>query len=310
MLVLVTALSGVIGPVEAGAAGFSGAGTVGGRSGAGSAGGGPPSLYPLTPIPVPKAGPVPTGKGMWIHVLGRAEGGDAAAVVERAKAAGLTHLYVRLGSSADGFYGGPGLDRLLPAAHAAGLKVVGWDFPTLSDPAADAGRALREISYATGSGELLDAFSADIETPSEGTHLSAAGVQAYGGMVRAGVPLGYPLIATVPRPGGRWFPYSSLSDFDAIAPMVYWGQADPVAQVSKSMSALAFLGKPVTPVGQAYDSAVDGGPSASPDRAHIKAFIGAAAAHGAPAVSFWVWDEATTEHWAGIAEAPQFKPAG
>ena len=40
-----------------------------------------------------------------------------------------------------GYYGGPILEALVPAAHAAGIAVIAWDFPTLSDPAADATRA-------------------------------------------------------------------------------------------------------------------------------------------------------------------------
>jgi hypothetical protein len=210
---------------------------------------------------------------------------------------------VRLGSSHDGFYGGPALDRLLPAAHAAGLKVVGWDFPELANVGADADRARNEIWYLTPSGDRIDAFSADIETPAEGTHLTADGVDAYGRTVRVEAGPGYPLIATVPRPGARWFPYSSLDSFDAIAPMVYWGKADPGRATASAMHALAPLGKPVMPVGQAYDAAVDGGPPGAPNAAAIKSFVQTAAAAGAPAVSFWVWDHATSEHWSAIAQA-------
>ena len=37
----------------------------------------------------------------------QAEGGDVNAIVARARATGLTHLYVRTGSSVDGFYAAP-----------------------------------------------------------------------------------------------------------------------------------------------------------------------------------------------------------
>src|SRR5437867_2628060 len=88
----------------------------------------------------------------------------AADVVRQAKAVGLTHIYLRLGSSKKGFYDQDELDQLLPAAHAAGVKVVGWDFPYLDDPVADAVRAKAEIDYTTPTGHRIDAFSADIET--------------------------------------------------------------------------------------------------------------------------------------------------
>lgn len=263
--------------------------------------------YPIPLLSRPADGPVPTGKGMWLHRLSRAENGDVASIVARAKAAGLTHIYVRLGSSKSGFYAQRDLDRLLPVAHAAGLKVVGWDFAYLGDVFADAARAREEIWYATPTGHRIDAFSADIETPAEGTTLSDAGIRGYVGALRQAVGPGYPLIATVPRPSPkRWFPFAALDGFDAVAPMVYWGNRDPAADVQGAIANLAFLGKPIIPVGQAYDMAQDGAPSiahGAPSKAAITKFIDAAAGHGATGVSFWVWDTATPDHWAAITEA-------
>ena len=264
--------------------------------------------YPIPLLARPADGPVPTGKGMWLHRLTRAENGDVGRIVNQAVNAGLTHLYVRVGSSKSGFYAQNDLDRLLPVAHAAGLKVVGWDFPYLNDPFADAARAREQIWYATPTGHRIDAFSADIETPAEGTHLSAAAIQGYIGTLRQYVGPGYPLIATVPRPSAkRSFPYASLvPGFDAIAPMVYWGNRDPAADVQGAIANLAFLGKPVIPVGQAYDMAQDGAPRiahGAPSKQAVARFIDAAAGHGAKGVSFWVWDTATADHWAAITEA-------
>ena len=74
------------------------------------------------------------------------EGGDANAIVARAKATGLTHLYVRTGSSVDGFYAAPFLDTLLPVAHAGGLKIIGWDFPYFADIGVDISRAVAAIA--------------------------------------------------------------------------------------------------------------------------------------------------------------------
>jgi hypothetical protein len=267
-------------------------------------------LYALTPLPGPKGGPVPTGKGMWVHKLSRAENGDVGRIVNQAKNAGLTHIYVRTGSSKSGFHGWGDLNQLLPVAHAAGIKVVGWDFPYLNDVGADVSRALDAIWHATPSGHRIDAFSADIETGAEGTSLTAANVAAYGSALRAAVGKDYPLIATVPRPSPkRWFPFENLTAFDAIAPMVYWGNRDPAADVAAAIAALAFLGKPVLPVGQAYDMAQDGAPKSAhghPDKKDLDRFIQSATANGAPGVSFWVWDTATPEQWAAIKDAQQF----
>lgn len=256
----------------------------------------------------PAASPIPVGKGMWLHQFSRSAGGDPQRLVAEAAAHGLTHVYLRLGSSTRGFYAQGDLDRLLPVAHASGLKVVGWDFPTLHDPGVDAARAAAEITYTTIGGHRIDAFSADIETPAEGTNLSVATVTQYGRQLRFAAGPGYPLIATVPRPSPkRWFPYAeAVASFDAVAPMVYWGARDPVRDVTGAIAALAPLGKPVLPVGQAYHSAIDGWSGGSPSKEAVAAFAQAAFDAGAVGVSFWSWQTAEPQHWAAIGEAGQF----
>jgi hypothetical protein len=240
---------------------------------------------------------------MWLYQLSQA--GDPERVVRKAVDAGLTHLYLRVGSSKMGFYGQAELDALLPAAHAAGLAVVGWDFVYLFDPAADARRSFEAITYTTPDGQRMDAFSADIETASEGVNLTAAGAAAYGRELRALVGPAYPLIATVPRPSPkRWFPFAeATADFDAIAPMVYWMNRDPATDARGAVADLARFGKPLMPIGQAYDGAPEGGPAGDPSGAAITQFLEASLESGAVAVSFWVWHHATGEQWSAIEDA-------
>src|ERR1700742_5025813 len=66
------------------------------------------------------------GKGIWWTVWPGSHV-DVAGAVRRAKAAGLRQIWVRTGGSISGWYGGPMLERLLPAAHDVGLAVVAWD---------------------------------------------------------------------------------------------------------------------------------------------------------------------------------------
>jgi hypothetical protein len=266
-----------------------------------------PEATPPPPPPPPAPSTallrLPLGKGMWLHHLDQA--GTAAAIVSKAKAVGLTHLYLRVGSSKKGFYNQYGLNNLLPAAHAAGIKVVGWDFPYLFDPAADADRAAAEIAYTTPDGHRMDAFSADIETASEGVNLTAEGARAYGARLRELVGADYPLIATVPRPSPkRAFPFAAATaSFDAIAPMVYWQNRDPATDAAQAMADLAPFGKPVLLIGQAYDGGSEGGPVGPPPRSALDRFMATALSHGAVGVSFWVWHTATAEHWAAINDA-------
>ncbi|HEV7534493.1 MAG TPA: hypothetical protein VGP90_02595, partial [Acidimicrobiia bacterium] len=272
----------------------------------------------VTPIkalelpPVPAAPPVPNpapalprGKGMWLHYLRQAAGNDPTALVAQARANGLTHVYLRLGSSKDGFYAGGDLDRLLPVAHTAGLAVVGWDFPYLFDAEADAVRAKAEIDYTTPTGQRIDAFSADIETRTEGVNISVPVADTYSRRLRELAGPGYPLVATVPRPRyNKGFPYAEIvRQFDAVAPMVYWLGRDPAVEVDQAVTDLAGLGKPIMPVGQAYDAGPEGGPPGPPPKEHLVRFIQAAQTRGVTGFSFWVWHTATPDQWAAIREA-------
>ena len=264
---------------------------------------------PPPPPPPPPAPVVPTGKGMWIWLPDQAEGGDPNAIVARATATGLTHLYVRMGSSVDGFNGGPFLDSLLPVAHANGIRVIGWDFPYFDDAEQDVIRALAAINYTTPSGDRIDGFSPDIETPSEGVALSAEAVYLYSSALRSNVGPSYLLIATVPRPSNfriGTYPYGTIIQYmDAVAPMVYWINQPPDEEAASAVDYLSQFGKPVLPIGQAYDGALEGGPPGTPTGDEIDSFINAAQAHGAAGVSFWSWQHASDEMWNAIAKGKE-----
>ena len=239
----------------------------------------------------------------------KVEGGDPHALVARAQAVGLTHVFVRTGSSKRGFYGTDYLNKLLPVAHAHGIRVYGWDFPYLDNVGDDINRAVQAITFTTPSGDRIDGFSADIELLNMGVKVTPANATAYGAGLRQRVGDQYPLIATVPRPSPKLktYPFAEVvQSFDAIAPMVYWLNRDPVTDVTGAIRDLAHFGKPIIPIGQAYDGAVDHGPAGVPGRAAIQAFMAAAEQSGATSVSFWSWQHASQEAWDAIKDAPQF----
>lgn len=285
----------------------------------------PPAVVAATPEPAPgpalgrsgvptRRGALPVGKGMWLYVPASVEGGDPVAIINRAKAVGLTHLYVRTGSTRDGFYAQDFLNALLPVAHANGVRVLGWDFPHLSAPGDDVQRAWAAITYKTPDGHRIDGFAADIETPSEGTNNNPDHARAYGEWLRSAVGDAYPLIAVVPRPStpvlARRYPYAEVvASFDAIAPMVYWMDKDPGAEVANAIQYLNQFGKPVMPVGQAYDGGLDGGPGGRPSPAAILRFMQVSWQLGAPAASFWSWQHADQPTWDTIRDAVEFRLA-
>lgn len=270
-------------------------------------------LIPHAEADVVKRPPVqdllPYGKGMWLYEPEKTEGGDVTAIVAKAKAAGLSHLYVRTGSSWNGFYAASFLDKILPAAHDADLMVYGWDFPRLISVADDVKRAKAAIDHRAPGKHRIDGFSADIETRSEGTHITGAAAAEYGRALREAVGTSYPLIATVPRPSpAQNYPYAEVvASFDAIAPMVYWLNRQPDTDVTGALRDLAQYGKPVFPVGQAYDGAPEGGRAGVPPPEELWRFMRYAQAGGAQGVSFWSWQAANGKAWAAITEAEEFR---
>ena len=262
-----------------------------------------------SPIVPSARGALPVGKGMWMWKPEAAEGGDPEAVVQRARAAGLTHIYVRTGSSKMGFHAAQYLSDLLPRAHREGIRVYGWDFPYLFDVQADVNRAVQAITFEAPGGHRIDGFSADIETTREGVNITAAGAAAYGATLRRAVGMAYPLIATVPRPSPVLvtYPFAEVvASFDAIAPMVYWLNREPAGDLHYAMGQLRRFNKPIIPVGQAYDGWSEGGRPGVPPRHELQTFIRVADELGALGVSFWSWQHAGREAWDAIRDAPEF----
>ncbi|MDX6257088.1 MAG: hypothetical protein QOJ11_3422 [Frankiales bacterium] len=271
----------------------------------------PPPHKPLKPViplsNIPKPWPVPahtpalaaiSGKGMWLTTW-RTSHVDVPAVVAKAKAAGLTSLWVRTGGSKQGYYGDPLLHALLPAAHAAGLKVIAWDFPALSNPARDAIRARAALKY-TVDGQKIDGFSPDIETINEGTFNNPKRVSYYLSLVRRAAR-GRPVVATVMRPTTwqlKTYPYAAEAPYiDAYAPMDYWSCNEPGELAAGSIRLLAKFGKPVTVIGQSYNMADEGGRPGVPSAAETWRFLDSAKRAGAIGASLWTYEESGPAQW-------------
>jgi hypothetical protein len=247
------------------------------------------------------------GKGMWVWRFGQTEGGDADAIVRRAREAGLRQLWVRVGDSRSGFYAADVLAALVPKAHQAGLAVVGWGFPFLHDPVDDARWSAEALAWRGPGGVALDGFSPDIELATEGVVLTERRARVYLGLVRqaAGARL---LVATVYRPTDRlWngsYPYTAIASYvDAFAPMVYWGCTEPGAATAEAVDRLARL-RPVHVIGQGYDAATDGGRSGAPSAGETVRFLDVAARDGAIGASFWVWQSIGDEQWEAMSSFP------
>jgi hypothetical protein len=272
----------------------------------------PETALPAPPRPAPrlKSSVVLAGKSMWIWQPGRTEAGNVDAIVRHAVAAGLSALWVRVGDSRDGFYGASFLASLVPQAHQHGLAVIGWGFPHLYDPVADAGWTAAALAWQAPNGDRLDGWSADIETASEGTALTGKRAAAYLGLVRGAVA-GRPLVATVYPPTDYWwprYPYEAMAPYvDAFAPMLYWGCREPGDAAAAAIGRLSRLA-PVTLIGQAYDMAPYGGRVGAPAGAEISRFLDVARRGGAMGASFWDWQAMNGEEWAALSAYPWLGP--
>jgi hypothetical protein len=272
----------------------------------------PTPKIPLSKIPAPLAVPAHTpalaaisGKGMWLTTW-RTSHVDIPTVVAQAKAAGLTSLWVRTGGFRQGYYGGPLLHALLPAAHAAGLKVIAWDFPNMSDPQKDAARARAVLKYKVD-GQQIDGFSPDIETINEGTFNNPKRIRYYLSLVRRAAR-GRPVVATVMRPTTyqlNTYPYAAEAPYiDAFAPMDYWSCNEPGTLAAQSISLLRQFGKPVTVIGQAYDMADEGGRHGVPTAAETWRFLDSAKRAGAIGASLWTYETSGPAQWTPLGKYP------
>jgi hypothetical protein len=266
---------------------------------------------PPVPMTLPHTadlGPV-SGKGMWLTTWAHTQV-DVDALVAAARAGGLRQLWVRTGGTRQGWYGEPLLTRLLPAAHRAGVAVIAWDFPTLSDPLADSFRASQALAGTFG-GEQIDGFSPDIETKHEGTFNSPQRVALYLAHVRL-VAGDRPVVATVMRPTDeqlRSYPYRAEAPYvDAFAPMDYWSCHEPGETTAASIQALATL-RPVAPVGQAYNMASEGGRRGMPTAAEIWRFVDSARRAGAIGASLYNAQTATADERQALDAYPWSTPS-
>jgi hypothetical protein len=146
---------------------------------------------------------------------------------------GVQTLYLQTGNygqSVDLFHPQK-LGRFVDAAHAAGMRVVAWDLPSLLYPAQDIRRALAAIRFRSAKGERFDSFALDIEASLvHSVPLRSRRLLQLSARLSSAVGNRYALGAIIPSPVGMrlhrsyWphFPYRSLARYyDVFLPMAY-----------------------------------------------------------------------------------------
>ena len=249
------------------------------------------------------------GKGSWLMIFD----GDwndpdpdrAAALIDAAVRADLSHLYIRVADTRHHFYAASALQDILPIAHQHGVSVIGWIEPWLDDPTADAADALAAAQFEE-QGQRLDGLALTIEAdvtsdPQVGQYLAG---------IRGGIPgmngVGdrYLLVAsTLPTPYDHpGYAYATLSRYcQVFAPMVYW-RATGLPQYSGSGGTRAYLDqvfqqfrdpavnpmkRPLTITAQAYDAAPEYGTPGAPPADEIVTSMDETRAQGGISWSFY-----------------------
>ncbi len=253
------------------------------------------------------------GKGMWLifpdwRTLGTTR------LLAMARAEGVTHIYLEVATTSDGFYGGRGLDSFLARAHAQGIAVISWVYAALQQPAKDTTTLQQVAAYTTPHGSRADGVALDLEqvlTPSIVAAYTAAAHAAVG-------PQGLVVAVVYPPQYGPPTPFAALApNVQVVAPMDYWHiyEADYsysyvyqwVANAVKLVRQRTGVpNMPVEVIAQTFDEFAGGSGKGifSPTAAELAAAIRAASRSGAVGVSFYRPTTATPSELAVLTDRP------
>ncbi len=184
------------------------------------------------------------GLGTWVDVYETGVWNDPEGAVERMQARGIQTVYLQTSNYSRGtaIVFPEQTSRFLEAAHDAGMRVVAWYLPGLTDPKLDLDYSMAAIRFQSEGGDRFDSFGLDIEAREvkDPTKRSKILVKL-SRQIRDAAGADYPLGAITPNPMriehelGYWpgFPYAEIAKlYDVIVPMDYFGAVDEAADKS------------------------------------------------------------------------------
>ena len=250
------------------------------------------------------------GKGFYTWKIPNCEGGNPANFAAAAKAAGLTHVLLKIADGVTTYNGtwGATVDWVTPVVQALrgqGIQVWGWQYVYGNDPIGEANLAIRRCQQFQVDGFAIDA---EKEYKEDG---KAEAARRYMAQLRAGLP-NTPLALSSYRfpslhPQLPWKPF--LDKCDINMPQVYWMQSHNAgAQLQRCQKEFAAIipNRPLIPTGAAFR---EGG--WQPTVGEVNEFLSTAVSMNLSAANFWVWDDARMGILPGIWEAiAQFNYGG
>jgi len=254
------------------------------------------------------------GKGFFTFNLPECEGGDPAAIVAAALAAGLSHVIIKIADGVKALGIDPsGIDSVLPvinALHAEGLAVWGWQTVRGNNPDSEAKIAIQRVQALGLDGYVINA---EAEYKQPGMETAA---RQFMSAVRDGLTVPIALSSYRFPNYHPEFPWSAfLEKCNYHMPKVFWEHAHNAgAQLVESKHQCDALpnARPYIPTGPAYNV-----PGWAPTPEDISDFLDTARALRLPAVNFFQWDHCRNylpKTWTSIASfgwpaQPQDKPS-
>ncbi|HRN49997.1 MAG TPA: nuclear transport factor 2 family protein [Anaerolineales bacterium] len=229
-----------------------------------------------------------SGKGMYLWIISRVEGGDPQKIAELAQQAGLTHVLIKVADrnykyNIDNKTGHDYVPGVVSALRARGIQPWGWQYIYGTNPAAEAQIAIQRTKEFN-----LDGFVVNAEVEFKQKNMETPARQ-YMKALRAGLPntpIGFSSYRypTLHRP----LPFETFLEYSDInMPQVYWIQAsNPAAQLLRSVREHQALSvwRPILPTGAAYP---DG--DWNPTAAQVTDFMQACKDNNISGANFWEW---------------------
>jgi Putative peptidoglycan binding domain len=244
--------------------------------------------------PVHGSGTAFDGNGMWIWYVSKSSDGTTAGIAAQAQQYGVSTVFVK---SSDGTsWWSQFSPTLVSALKAAGLHVCAWQFVYGKSPDVEA--ALGARAAQTGA----DCLVIDAEGQYEGLYAQA---QTYISDLRAQIGPDYPVgLASFPyvdyHPSLPYSIFLGPNGAQYNVPQVYWkaiGTSVDTA-LAHTYEWNSIYGRQIFPLGQLYDN---------PSTSDVQRFREMSLGYGAPGVSWWSWQSASSAGWTAIAP-PQPAP--
>jgi hypothetical protein len=253
------------------------------------------------------------GLGTWVDIYDGGLFRTPERAVHGMKRRGVRTLYLETGNyrTRTDVVQPAAIGRFIEAAHAAGIAVVAWYLPSLTNPPRDLRRSLAAVRLRTPTGQRFDSFALDIEASLvRSISLRNRRLLNLSAAIRQAAGPAYPLGAIIPSPRGMqllpkyWprFPYAGLGAiYDVFLPMGYFTyrtrslRAAYDYTVRNAAIIRRATGDPSVPIH------LIGGVADAASTAQVRGFVRAARDCGVAGGSLYDFGTTSAGHWASLA---------